>query len=92
MGRLAVLIGHLEEEKVGQLLQVVAIAYAIIPQGIAEGPDFGDDGRGVGLGLGHKGSLLLNCFVEGKNRKLRESACKVVFYLKNSEIEPFISV
>ena len=44
MWRLAVLIGHLEEEEIGELLQVVTIAYTIIAEGITEGPDFGDDG------------------------------------------------
>ena len=43
---LAVLIGHLEKEEIGELLQVIAIAYAIVAKGIAEGPDFGDDGGG----------------------------------------------
>jgi hypothetical protein len=30
------------------LLQIIAIAYAVITKGIAEGPDFGDDGGGGG--------------------------------------------
>ena len=70
MRRLAVLIGHLEEEEIGELLQVVAIAYAIIPKGIAEGPDFGDDGGGVGGGLGHMVLLRENSYQLGKNRKI----------------------
>ena len=41
---LAVLIGHLEEEEIGELFQVVTVAYAIIAEGVAEGPDFRNDG------------------------------------------------
>jgi hypothetical protein len=44
--RLAVLIGHLQEQQVGELLQVVAVAHAVIAQGVAEVPDFVDDGGG----------------------------------------------
>ena len=46
-GRLPVFVGHLEEDQIGELLQVVAIADPVIAQGGAEGPDFGDDGSGV---------------------------------------------
>jgi hypothetical protein len=46
VGRLAVLIGHLQEQQIGELLQVVAVAHAIIAQGVAEVPDFVDDGGG----------------------------------------------
>ena len=47
VGRLRVLIRHLEEDQVGELLQIVAIADAVIAQRVAEAPDFGNDGCGV---------------------------------------------
>jgi len=45
--RLAVFIGHFQEQQVGELLQVIAVSNAYIAEGIAEGPDFGDYGGGV---------------------------------------------
>ena len=47
VGRLAVLVGHLEEDEIGELLQVVAVAHPVVAQGGAEAPDSGDDGGGV---------------------------------------------
>ena len=47
VGGLGVLVGHLEEDQIGELFQVVAIAYPVIAQGGAEAPDSGDDGSGV---------------------------------------------
>ena len=47
VGRPSVLVGHLEEDQIGKLLQVVAITHPVIAQGGAEAPDFGDDGGGV---------------------------------------------
>lgn len=48
LGEVNVLICHFEEQQVGQLLQVIAVANAVIPQGIAEVPDFRND-----AGCGH---------------------------------------
>jgi hypothetical protein len=44
VGRAAVFIRHFEEDEVGELLEVVAVADTVIAQGMAEGPDFGGDG------------------------------------------------
>ena len=44
LGRLAALIGHLEEQQVGELLYVVAIAHAIVAQHVAVVPELLDDG------------------------------------------------
>lgn len=38
---LAIFIGHFKEKQVGKLFQVIAIPYAYIAKGIAEGSDFG---------------------------------------------------
>ena len=43
IGWLAVLIGHFQEDEVGELFQIVAVAHAIIAQGVAEAPHFGND-------------------------------------------------
>src|SRR5690606_6176361 len=45
-----IFIGHFQEQQVGELLHIIAIAHAVIPQDMAEVPDFGDDGGG---GFGH---------------------------------------
>ena len=52
--RTAVFVGHLEENQVGELLQIVAVADAVVAEGGAEAPDFGDDGVG-----GHEEELDL---------------------------------
>jgi len=44
--RFAELIGHLQEEEIGELFQIIAIAHAVIAQGVAEAPDFADDAGG----------------------------------------------
>ena len=41
VGRLAVFVGHFEEDQIGELFQVVAVADAVIAEGMAEAPDFG---------------------------------------------------
>lgn len=46
VGRPAVFVGHLEEDQVGELLQVVAVADPVVAEGGAEAPDLGDDGVG----------------------------------------------
>jgi three-Cys-motif partner protein len=38
---------HLQKQQVGQLFQIIAIAHAVIAQGVAEVPDFLDEGGGV---------------------------------------------
>ena len=43
-GRLAALIGHLEEQQVGELLDLVAIAHAVVAQHVAVVPELLDDG------------------------------------------------
>jgi len=45
--RLRVLVRHLQEQQVGQLFQVVAIADAVVLQRVAEIPDLLDQGGGV---------------------------------------------
>jgi hypothetical protein len=49
MRRLTIFVRHLEEEKEGELFEVVAVAHAIVAQGVAKAPDFGNYGVG-----GHK--------------------------------------
>lgn len=44
IGWSGILIRHFEEDQVGELLQVVPVGYAVVPQGIAHAPDLGDDG------------------------------------------------
>ena len=46
VGRLRVFVRHLEEDEVGELLEVVAVAHAVVAQRVAEAPDFGDDAVG----------------------------------------------
>ena len=46
VGRLTVFVSHLEEDQVGELFEVVAVADAVVAEGVAEAPDFGDDGFG----------------------------------------------
>lgn len=36
-------IGHLQKEKISKLLQIIAVAHAIITQGVTEAPDLTDD-------------------------------------------------
>jgi hypothetical protein len=43
----AVLVRHLEEDQVGELFEIVAIAHAVVAQRVAEAPDFGDDGGAI---------------------------------------------
>ena len=45
--RFGILVIHLEEDQIGELLQVVAIADPVIAQGGAKTPDSGNDGGGV---------------------------------------------
>ena len=42
VGRLGELVGELQEKQVGELLQVVAVAHAVVAQGVTEAPDLGD--------------------------------------------------
>ena len=58
VGRLAVFIGHLEEDQEGKLLQVVAVADAVIAQGSAEAPDSGDDRGSVHRRIDCEANLL----------------------------------
>jgi len=54
VGGATVFIGHLEEDQVGELLEIVAVAHAVIAQGGAETPNFRNDavgGHGVVEGL-----------------------------------------
>ena len=45
-----VLVVHLEEEQVGQLLDVVAVRHAVVAQDVAVVPETLDDGGGL---VGH---------------------------------------
>jgi hypothetical protein len=47
-GRLGLLVGHLEEEQVGELLEVVAVGEAVVAEDVAVGPELVDDAGGVG--------------------------------------------
>jgi hypothetical protein len=47
VGFLCVFVRQLQEQQVGELLQVVAITHAVVAQGVAEVPDFLDEGGGV---------------------------------------------
>ena len=51
----AALVGHLEEQQVGDLLDVVAVVDAVVAQGVAEAPEFLDD-------VGHSDLLLIGRF------------------------------
>ena len=44
VGRLAVFKRHLQENQIGNLLQIVAVAHAVIAQHMAETPNLLDDG------------------------------------------------
>jgi len=37
---LPVFIGHFQKQQIGELFQVIAVAHPVIPQGVAETPDF----------------------------------------------------
>jgi hypothetical protein len=58
------LVIHLEEEQVGELLQVVAVRNAVVAEDVAVVPDALDDGGGSGhggeIGTGVNGSLRGN--------------------------------
>ena len=43
IGRLGALVGHLEEEEIGELFDVVAVAHAVVAQDVAEVPEFADN-------------------------------------------------
>ena len=43
VGRLGALVGHLEEEEIGELFDVVAVAHAVVAQDVAEIPEFADN-------------------------------------------------
>src|SRR6266487_1127973 len=43
IGRLRTLIGHLEEEQIGKLLNIVAVGHAIVSQEVAVVPEALDD-------------------------------------------------
>jgi hypothetical protein len=45
--RPAALVRHLEEQQVGELLDVVAIAHPVVAQEVAVVPDLLDEGGGV---------------------------------------------
>ena len=52
---LAALVGHLQEQQIGELLDVVAVAHAVVAQDVAVVPEFLDDGRSIHL------CTFLNC-------------------------------
>ena len=47
--RLAALVGHLEEQQIGELLYIVAIAHAVVAQHAAIVPELLDEGVGRGV-------------------------------------------
>jgi hypothetical protein len=47
--RARTLVGHLEEQQIGELLDVIAVAHAVVAQDVAVIPEFLDDGGGVHL-------------------------------------------
>jgi len=51
IGRPAELVGHFQEQEVGELFEVVAVADTIIAQSVAEGPNLANDRGGV-VGFG----------------------------------------
>ena len=57
----AALVGHLQEEQVGELLDVVAVIDAVVAQGVAEAPEFVDD-------VGHE------CFLNMRSTGLSDAA------------------
>ena len=56
------LVGHLEEEQVGELLDVVAVGDAVVAQDVAVVPEALDDGGGLGR---HDGSLVSQSWRRG---------------------------
>jgi hypothetical protein len=53
VGGSGILVGHLQEDQVGELFQVVSVAHPGVAEDVAEAPDLGDDGGGVyGWGSG----------------------------------------
>ena len=50
VGRFGILIRHFQEDQIGELFQIIAIAHPIVAQGGTETPDFGDD-RGSAHGF-----------------------------------------
>jgi len=52
-------MGHFQEEQVSQLLQVIAIAHAFIPKGVAIIPYFPDDRQSVAM-IVKKSELLIS--------------------------------
>src|SRR5690606_18589532 len=58
--RFGILIGHLQEDQVSELLQVIAIADTVVTQGGTETPYFGDD-RGTGRAHSAESFLVLSC-------------------------------
>jgi hypothetical protein len=54
VGLLRVFVRQLQEQQVGELLQVVAITHAVVAQGVAEVPDFLDEGRRCSCIHSHK--------------------------------------
>ena len=44
VGRLAALVGHLQEQQIDELLDVVTVAHAVVAQDVAVAPGFLDDG------------------------------------------------
>ena len=54
VGRLGILIGHFQKDEVSKLFQIISIGNAVIPEGIAQAPDLGDDGISLfGHGIPH---------------------------------------
>ena len=54
----AALVGHLQEEQVGELLDVVAVIDAVVAERVAEAPEFVDDVGHGRVGTFLKASLL----------------------------------
>jgi len=49
VGCCGALVGHLEEQQIGELLHVVAIAHAVVAQHVAVVPELLDEGVGGGV-------------------------------------------
>jgi len=60
----AALIGHLEEQQISQLLNVIAIIHAVMAQCVAEAPEFLDD-------IGH--DSLTTDYTDFADKKRRKS-------------------
>ncbi len=58
-GGLLIFVGHFQKEQIGKLFQIIAIAYTVVAQGIAEAPDFTDNARCIISFVAHDLSLLL---------------------------------